>query len=112
MRNLSILFFVIASIAAPLAMAAESKIEIISPADGAKLDAMEQSKMEYNVTLGKGADHIHVYVDGKEEALLRQMKGSYTMATLSPGNHEICIKLVNKNHTPIGVERCIKVEVD
>jgi len=112
MRNLSMLVFVIASVAAPLAMAAESTIEIISPADGAKLDAMEQSKMEYNVTLGNGADHIHVYVDGKEAALLRQMKGSYTMATLAPGNHEICIKIVNKNHTPIGVERCIKVEVD
>jgi len=112
MRNLSMLIFVIATIAAPLAMAAESKIEIISPADGAKLDAMEQSKLEYDVTLGSGADHIHVYVDGKEEALLRQMKGSYTMATLAPGNHQICIKLVNKNHTPIGVERCVKVVVD
>ncbi len=112
MRNLSMLVFVISSIAAPLAMAAESKIDIISPADGAKLDAMEQSKIEYDVTLGRGADHIHIYVDGKESALLRQMKGSYTMETLAPGNHEICIKLVNKNHTPIGVERCIKVEVD
>jgi len=112
MHRLSLMFIVIASVAAPQAMAAESTIEIISPTDGAKLDAMEQSKMEYSVTLGSGADHIHVYVDGKEEALLRQMKGSYTMATLSPGKHDICIKLVNKNHTPIGVERCIKVEVD
>jgi hypothetical protein len=112
MRNLFMLVIVIASIAAPLAMAAESTIEIISPSDGAKLDAMEQSKIEYDVTLGRGADHIHVYVDGKESALLRQMKGSYTMETLAPGYHEICIKLVNKNHTPIGVERCIKVEVD
>jgi hypothetical protein len=112
MRRLTILFIAIAGVAAPQAMAAESTIEIISPADGAKLDAMEQSKMEYSVTLGSGADHIHVYVDGKEEALLRQMKGSYTMATLSPGKHDICIKLVNKNHTPIGVERCIKVEVE
>jgi len=112
MRNLSILVLALACIAAPLAMAADSKIEIISPADGAKLDAMEQNKMEYDVTLGSGADHIHVYVDGKEEALLRQMKGSYTMTTMAPGNHQICIKLVNKNHTPIGVERCIKVGVE
>jgi len=112
MSNLSMLVFVIASIAALPAMAVESTIEIISPVDGAKLDVMEQSKLEYNATLGSGADHIHVYVDGKESALLRQIKGSYTMETLSPGNHEICIKLVNKNHTPIGVERCIKVEVD
>ncbi|MGC2047401.1 MAG: Ig-like domain-containing protein [Gallionella sp.] len=111
MRILSMQLLVLASIATPLAMAAETKIEISSPADGAKLDAMEQNKIDYNVTLGNGADHIHVYVDGKEAALLRQTKGSYTMETLPPGNHELCIKIVNKNHTPIGVERCIKVEV-
>jgi hypothetical protein len=112
MRNLSILVLIISSFATPLAIAVESKIEISSPADGAKLDAMEQNKIDYKVTLGSGADHIHVYVDGKEAALLRQMKGSYTMETLSMGNHEICIKIVNKNHTPIGVERCIKVDVE
>ena len=112
MRNLSMLVLVLASIAASVATAAETKIEISSPADGAKLDATEQSKLDYNVTLGSGADHIHVYLDGKETALLRQMKGSYTMETLSPGNHAICIKIVNKNHTPIGAERCIKVEVE
>jgi hypothetical protein len=112
MHNLFVPVVLLASIAAPLAMAAESKIEIISPVDGAKLDVMEQSKLDYSVTLGSGADHIHVYVDSKESALLRQMKGSYTMENLSPGNHEICIKIVNKNHTPIGVERCIKVGVE
>lgn len=112
MRNLYMLALLFANFAAPPAMAADSTIEISSPVDGAKLDAMEQSKLDYSVTLGSGADHIHVYVDGKETALLRQVKGSYTMETLSPGNHELCIKLVNKNHTPIGVERCIKVEVE
>jgi hypothetical protein len=112
MRNLSILVFILASISAPLAMAAESKIEISSPADGAKLDAMVQNKLVYNVTLGPGGDHVHVYVDDAQVALLREMKGSYTMETLAPGNHEICIKIVNKNHTPIGVDRCIKVKVE
>jgi uncharacterized protein YfaP (DUF2135 family) len=112
MHNLFMLVLVFASIAAPTAMAAETKIEISAPVNGAKLDAMEQSKLDYSVTLGNGADHIHVYVDGKETALLRQTKGSYTMETLSPGNHELCIKIVNKNHTPIGVERCVKVGVE
>ena len=112
MRNLFMLVIAIASVVMLPAMAAESTIEIISPADGARLDVMEQSKLEYSATLGSGADHMHVYVDGKESALLRQIKGRYTMENLAPGNHEICIKLVNKNHTPIGVERCIKVEVD
>lgn len=112
MRYLSLPVILFACLVAPMAMAADSKIEISSPVNGAKLDAMEQNKIEYNVTLGSGADHIHVYVDGQETALLRQMKGSYTMETLSPGSHDICIKIVNKNHTPIGVERCIKVGVE
>ena len=110
MRNLSMLLVVLAGIISPPAMAAGSRIDISSPADGARLDVMEQNKLDYDITLGSDGDHIHVYVDDKETALLRQMKGSYTMENLAPGKHGICIKIVNKNHTPIGVERCIKVE--
>ncbi|MGC2165221.1 MAG: hypothetical protein WA632_04320 [Gallionella sp.] len=95
-----------------LAIAAEPAVEISAPADGAKLSAMRQHIVEYNVTKGNGGDHIHLYVDGDEAALLRQTKGSYAIEYLAPGNHEICIKLVNKNHTPIGVQRCIKVAVE
>lgn len=109
MRNLSMLVLVLASIAAPLAVAAESKIDISSPVDGARLDTKAQNKLDYNVTIGGDGDHIHVYVDGKQVALLRQMKGSYTLESLAQGSHEICIKIVNKNHTPIGVDRCVKV---
>lgn len=112
MRNLSMLVLVLTSLSAPLSVAAESKIDISSPVEGAKLDAMEQNKLDYNITPGNGGDHIHVYVDDKETALLRQLKGSHTLESLAPGKHEICIKVVNKNHTPIGVERCIKVEVE
>src|SRR3989338_8105897 len=42
----------------------------------------------------------------------RQKKGSSTLDPLMPGMHEICAKMVNKNHTPIGVERCIKVTAE
>jgi len=111
MRKLSMLVLVLSSIAAPLAVAAESKIDISSPVDGAKLDAKAQNKLDYNITLGGDGDHIHVYVDGKQAALLRQMRGSYTLDPLAQGNHELCIKIVNKNHTPIGVDRCVKVTV-
>lgn len=103
------LVLILASIAAPLAAAAESKIDISSPVDGAMLDTKAQNKLDYNVTLGGDGDHIHVYVDGKQVALLRQMKGSHTLESLAQGNHEICIKIVNKNHTPTGVDRCVKV---
>lgn len=112
MRNLSLLVFTLVSLTTSLASAAEAKIDIISPADGSRLDAKAQSKLAYEVTLGGGGDHVHLYVDGKQTALLRQTKGSYTLDPLMPGMHEICARMVNKNHTPTGVERCIKVTAE
>lgn len=93
------------------ATAAEPSVTILSPADGATLDVMEQNKVEYEVVPGPHGDHVHFYVDGEETAILRQLKGSYTLGSLAPGQHELCIKVVNKNHTPIGVEKCIAVAV-
>lgn len=112
MRTLSMLVFVFSSLAASPAMAAEAKIDLISPADGSRLDAKAPIKLSYEVTLGGGGDHVHLYVDGKEVTLLRQTKGSHMLDPLAPGMHEICAKMVNKNHTPIGVERCIKVTAE
>ncbi len=93
------------------AMAEEASVVIFSPADGATLDVMEQNKVDYEVVPGAGSDHVHFYVDGEETAILRQLKGSYTLGSLAPGQHQLCIKVVNKNHTPIGVEKCIGVTV-
>ncbi|GAA4404914.1 hypothetical protein [Quisquiliibacterium transsilvanicum] len=93
------------------AFSADPSVTIESPADGAKLDAMAQTKIVYAVEPGPQGDHTHLYVDGKEAAILRSLKGSHTLATLAAGAHDICIKVVNKAHTPIGVEKCIKVSV-
>lgn len=112
MRNLSMLLPILASLTSPLAVAAEAKIDVIHPADGSRLEANAESRLDYEVTLGGGGDHAHLYVDGKETGLLRQKKGSYTLEPMARGNHEICAKMVNKNHTPIGVERCIKVTAE
>ncbi len=88
-----------------------ASVKIVSPADGAKLDAMAQNAIAYEVNPGPNGDHIHLYVDGDETALLRKLKGSHTLDALTPGDHRICIKVVNKNHTPVGAEGCIKVTV-
>jgi hypothetical protein len=111
MRIFPVLVFILTSFT-PLAMAAGEKVDIISPKDGTKFTSKVENTMEYEVTLGAAGGHIHLYLDGKEVALLRQKKGSYTFDTLAQGAHEICLKIVNKNHTPIGVERCIKVTVE
>lgn len=92
-------------------LAQDGAVRIVTPADGAKLDAFDQNKISYEVVPGPKGDHVHLYVDGKETAILRELKGSRTLETLSPGNHDICVKVVNKAHVPIGVEQCIKVNV-
>lgn len=107
------LWMLLALVAFPFgALADAGAVTIVSPADGAKLDAMAENRITYDVAPGPKGDHTHLYVDGKEIAVLRQLKGSYTLASLAPGAHELCIKVVNKNHTPIGIEKCIKVKVE
>jgi len=91
--------------------AGASKVVISEPVDGAKIDAKAQIKLDYDITLGGDGDHAHLYVDDRRIAMLRRMKGSYMIFPLDPGIREICIKVVNSNHTPIGVNRCVKVTV-
>ena len=112
MRNLSMLLLILTSLAAPPTLAAEAKIDITSPANGSRLEAKAPSNFTYEATMGGEGDHVHLYMDGKQVALLRQMKGSHTLDLMAPGMHEICARIVNKNHTPIGVERCIKVTAE
>ncbi len=110
MRSLPALGFVLASLVSGAAMAAASTVEISAPADGAKVSAKAPGKLDYSFTLGSdGGNHIHVYVDGNQVALLRESKGSYALDPMGPGKHEVCIKVVNAGHAPIGVDRCVKV---
>lgn len=94
------------------AHAAEGAVRILQPADGAKLDSMAQAKLVYEVDAGPQGDHVHVYVDDREVGILRQHRGSYTLETLAPGPHRLCVKVVNKGHTPIGLQKCVAVVVD
>lgn len=94
-----------------VAQADVGAVTIVSPANNATLDAMAENRITYDVTPGPQGDHTHLYVDGKEVAVLRQLKGSHALGSLAPGAHEMCIKVVNKNHTPIGIEKCVRVKV-
>lgn len=91
---------------------AVSKIDIISPAEGAKLDAKADNKLDYNITLGGDGDHAHLYVDNRRVDMLRQTKGSYSFDHLDQGKREICIRIVDHGHSSIGVERCVNVMVE
>lgn len=94
------------------AQAGDGSVKILSPIEGSRLDAMAQNRIVYEVIPGSKGDHTHLYVDGDEVAVLRQLKGSHTLEALAPGKRELCIKVVNKNHTPVGVENCVKLTVE
>jgi hypothetical protein len=90
-------------------LAEDASVTISAPADGATVSASAPTKVTYSVVPGPKGDHVHLYVDDAEAAILRQLKGSTTVDALKPGPHTLCIKVVDKNHTPIGVDKCVKV---
>lgn len=102
----------IAFVAVPSISFAAGKAVITSPAEGATLDGMDENRIAYEVEYGPRGDHAHLYVDNKEVAILRKRKGSYLLETLSSGKHNLCVKVVNKAHVPIGIEQCINVTVN
>ena len=97
---------------APVRASDEGSVTIESPKDGARLGAMKQTSLVYEVLPGPDGNHVHFYLDDKEVGILRQLKGSYALPTLAAGKHDICIKVVNKGHTPIGLQRCVGVTVE
>ncbi len=98
-------------LAAPAVALGQGKVTITAPKDGATLDAMDETRLVYEVDPGPRGDHVHVYVDGREVGILRKLKGSYLLEPPDPGGHSICVKVVNKAHVPIGIEQCIRVTV-
>jgi hypothetical protein len=89
----------------------QGKVQITSPADGATLDAMDENRLVYEVDPGPRGDHVHVYVDGKEVGILRSLKGSYLLEAMPSGKRDLCVKVVNKAHVPVGIEQCVQVTV-
>ena len=94
------------------ALAQEAAVTISAPADGATLQAAADNRVTYEIMPGPKGEHSHLYIDGKEIAVLRELKGSAPLKALAAGPREVCVKVVNKNHTPIGVEKCVKVMVE
>ncbi len=98
-------------LAIPATSFGQGKVLITSPEDGATLDALEENRLVYEVDPGPRGDHVHVYVDDKEVAILRKLTGRYLLEAPSPGKHGLCIKVVNKAHVPVGIQQCIQVTV-
>ncbi|MHB1188586.1 hypothetical protein [Thiobacillus sp.] len=109
---LSALATVLLLAAVPSISLAQGSVKIQSPTDGAILDAMDENRLVYEVKPGPRGDHAHVVVDDKEVAIVRELKGSYLLETLSTGKHNLCVRVANKAHVLIGIEECVRVTVD
>jgi len=107
---LALCFYVLPVYVSPAA-AEENPVTILSPADGAKLEAARTYKLEYKVKPVARAEHVHMFVDGEQTAIARQLEGSFTLGPLKPGARKVCVSPVNKAHTPIAAQSCINVTV-
>jgi hypothetical protein len=95
----------------------DRSVTISSPADKSKIPGTG-TKMVFDVVpaaavaavpAASKADHVHVYVDGDRVAQLHELKGSYAVDKLVPGKHWLCIRVVDKAETPVGLEKCVEV---
>jgi len=112
MRSISYLVFagLCACAFSPLPAAAEESLAtILSPTEGAVVEAKHASKVDYEVNPTAKTDHVHLWVDGDEAGMAHKLKGSFKLGPLKAGAHKVCVAPVNKNHTPIGPQTCINV---
>lgn len=91
------------------AYAAEGKVTISSPVDGATVDSYYSFKLKYEAEPGPNGDHLHLNVDGKRVDIIRRLKGDVEVGPLPVGKHEVCLAVNTKAHVPTGVENCINV---
>jgi hypothetical protein len=107
--NIKMLTPILLSLLYGQALAADGKIIISAPANGATLSAKNKITVTYDAVLGAEGDHLHLYVDDKRIDVLRQIKGSTEMDALLPGKHHICLTVNTKSHAATGVESCVDV---
>ncbi len=92
--------------ATSLAFAAEGKVKIVYPENGASVG--QSMKLEFEAQPGSEGDHLHLYVDGKRVDVIHQLMGS-TMVSLTPGSHHVCLEVNTKAHVAVSPQTCIDV---
>jgi len=89
-----------------------ASINILSPFDNTRIDAGEEYPLAYDVNLGKGGDHFHVWVDNIRGPGVHQTTGTYTLPRMRAGGHIISIQIVDKNHFGTGPKKSIRLIAD
>jgi len=96
-------------LASASALAAEGKVTIFSPANGATISANEDLVLNYEAVPGAAGDHLHLNLDGNLVDIVRPLKGKADAGKLPAGTHHVCLAVNTKAHVPTGVESCIDV---
>lgn len=91
------------------AVAADGKVVISSPQNGANVSQHDNVELNYEAVPGSNGDHLHLNVDGKRIDVIHPMKGTAQVGMLAPGKHHICLAVNTKGHVPTGTEGCIDV---
>ena len=116
LRNLTLASLLLLAVAVSAFAATPSapkgaSIQILKPSDHADLDSDEAYPLDYQVVLGSGDDHFHVWVDADRSPGIHDLKGTYVLPKMTPGQHVITLKLVDKGHNPTGPQKSITVNV-
>jgi len=81
-----------------------SKVMITSPKDGDKVS--DTFEVNYDLTKGSQATHVHAYVDGEYQ------KGfSGEIKSLSKGPHKVTVTGATKDHDPVMATHTVNIEV-
>jgi len=91
------------------ALAADSKVTILSPANGASVSTNDNVELNYEAVPGPEGDHLHLYLDDKRIDVIHPMKGKADVGMLKAGKHHICLTVNTKGHAPTGAEACLDV---
>ena len=88
-----------------------SRIDILSPKPGEVVPEGTEVLLEYKLVQGlrDNGDHVHVYVDGKNEGTARRSPRS--LGKLSPGKHQVLMKISNRDHDTVNVEATVEFQV-
>lgn len=83
-----------------------SQLMIVSPQHGAVIKG-DSVEVQYMLTKGAHATHVHCYVDGEYQ------KGfSGVVKGLTPGTHEIKVVAANHDHETLASEAAVTIEVE
>jgi hypothetical protein len=89
-------------------------LAITSPADGAEVTEPFTLTLRSSVKLGppeQGVHHVHLVYDGDEAHPVMVFGDSAEVRGLPPGRHTIVASLVNADHSAVGVQAKVTVNV-